>query len=59
MIGNIATVPPSPRSQDGQGNPWTSMGISMIISPLRIMIAAAGSVTLGTMGTIAEPSPMG
>ena len=49
MIGNIATVPPSLRSQDGQGNPWISMGISMITSPLRIMIVAVLSVTVGEL----------
>ena len=37
---------------------WHGMGISMTISPLRITTAAVGSVTLGTMGTIAEVSTL-
>ena len=38
---------------------WHGMGISMTISPLTITIAVAGSVTLATMGTIAEVSTIG
>ena len=43
---------PLPTWQAEQGNPWTSMVTSMITSPLRIMIAAVPSVTVGELDTV-------
>jgi hypothetical protein len=59
MIGNIATALPSPPSQAGQGNPWHMMATLTTTSQRKTTTAAVGSVTLGTMGTIAELSTMG
>ena len=38
---------------------WHGMGTSMTISQRKTTTADAGSVTLGTMGTIAEVSTIG
>ena len=59
MIGNIATVPPSLRSRDGQENPWHGMVTLTTTSQQKTTTAAAISVTLGTMGTVAELSHIG